>query len=106
MNAVTISAGRMRDNFGDVLNRVRYAGERFIVKRRGDPLAALISVAELERLERLERERDEEILRMAKAVSEGLVSVEALLDQYEALHGERLEVAASPPLEEETLWTN
>jgi prevent-host-death family protein len=84
MNAVTISAGRMRDNFGDILNRVRDAGERFIVKRRDDPLAVLISVAELERLERLERERDEEILRMAKATSEGLAPVEMLLEQYEA----------------------
>jgi prevent-host-death family protein len=93
MNTVTISVGRMRNNFGGVLDRVRDAGERFIVKRRDAPLAALISVAELERLERIARERDEEILRMAKATSEGLVPVEALLDQFEALHGERLEGA-------------
>jgi prevent-host-death family protein len=83
----------MRSNFGDILDRVRDAGERFIVKRRDAPLAALISVAELERLERIARERDEEILRMAKATSEGLVPVQALLDQYETLHGERLEDA-------------
>jgi hypothetical protein len=30
---------------------------------------------------------------MAKATSEGLVPVETLFEQYEALHGERLEVA-------------
>ena len=93
MHTTTISSERMRSNFGDILDRVRDAGERFIVKRRDAPLAALISVAELERLERIARERDEEILRMAKATSEGLVPVQALLDQYETLHGERLEDA-------------
>ncbi len=95
MTTHTISAMKLRDRIGDVLNRVRYAGERFIVERRGQPVAAIISVEDLQLLERLEEERDAELLRLAKATSEGVVPFETLIEQYEALHGEPLETPAN-----------
>lgn len=50
-----ITASNLAKNLSDVLNRIRYRGERFVVERNGEPLAALlpataprgISVAEL-----------------------------------------------------------
>jgi len=84
----------LREQIGDVLNRVRYARERFIVERRGKPVAAIISVEELEHLERMELEREVEMMRLAKtaATREGVASFETLVEQYEGLHGERLEL--------------
>ena len=38
--------------FSALIARVGYAGERFVIERRGRPLAALVSVEDLERLER------------------------------------------------------
>lgn len=94
MSTVAISAMNLREQIGDVLNRVRYVGDRFIVERRGKPVAAIVSVDELEQLERMELEREVEMMRLAKtaATEEGVVPFEALVEQYEALHGERLEL--------------
>ncbi|MBI3942760.1 MAG: type II toxin-antitoxin system Phd/YefM family antitoxin [Chloroflexi bacterium] len=93
MNAITISAMGLRDQIGEILNRVLYAGDRYIIERRGKPVAAVISIEELRHLERLEAEREAEIFRMAKALAqkEGTVPLQELLDQHERLHGERLE---------------
>jgi prevent-host-death family protein len=93
MQAVTISAMDLRNAIGDILNRIQYTNERFVVERKGAPVAAMVRVDELERLERLERERDAELFRMAKALAErdGLQPFGILLEQHAALHGERLE---------------
>jgi prevent-host-death family protein len=94
MQAVTISAMDLRGSIGDVLNRVQYTNERFVIERKGAPVAVMVRVDELERLERLERERDAELFRMAKTLAErdGLQPFSVLLDQHAALHGERLEL--------------
>jgi len=94
MSTATINTMDLRRNIGHILNRVSYAGARFIVERRGKPVAAIISVDELEKLERMELEREIEMMRLAKiaAAREGVVPFEALLERYEALHGERLEL--------------
>jgi prevent-host-death family protein len=42
-----------RDSLSEVLNRVAYGGERYVVERRGKPLAAMISVVEYQELVRL-----------------------------------------------------
>jgi prevent-host-death family protein len=49
--AKRISAMDMRDRLGEVLSRVQYAGERFIIERRGEPVAAVIAIEDLRRLE-------------------------------------------------------
>ncbi len=97
MNTTTISAMQLRDRIGDIFNRVGYAGERFIVERRGKAIAAIISVKELEYLERLEEQREVEKFQLAKAAAraEGTVPIEELVGLYEELHGESLELPAS-----------
>lgn len=57
--ATKISSTEARTVLGELLARAGYGGERFILERRGKPLAALISVQDLQRLESLEsRETD------------------------------------------------
>ncbi len=94
--AVTVSAMQMRQSFGALRNRVQYAGERITVARQGKPVAALVSWEELQRLERLEEERELALIAAAKDLiaREGTVPFSALLDQYTALHGEPLELPA------------
>ncbi|WP_305782377.1 type II toxin-antitoxin system Phd/YefM family antitoxin [Symbioplanes lichenis] len=43
-----------RAEFADLINRASYGGERIVVTRHGKPIAALISAADLERLQRLD----------------------------------------------------
>ena len=54
-----INSGAARDELPGLLARAAYAHERTIIAKRGRPLAALISMEELEILERfLEEYRD------------------------------------------------
>ncbi len=63
----SISAMQLRASIGDVLNRIQYRGERVVVERKGEPVAAIIGVADLQRLETLEAERELELVAMAKS---------------------------------------
>ena len=62
----SISAMQLRASIGDVLNRIQYRGERVVVERKGEPVAAIIGVADLRRLEALETEQEIELYRLAK----------------------------------------
>ena len=53
-----VSIAEIRDNLADAVNRVAYAGERVVLKRRGKGVAALVSMDDLARLEALENEQD------------------------------------------------
>ncbi len=48
-----IPVTQARAEFADLINRVVYGGERVVVTRHGKPLVALVSAADLERLEQL-----------------------------------------------------
>ncbi|WP_163505926.1 type II toxin-antitoxin system Phd/YefM family antitoxin [Fodinicola acaciae] len=54
-----------RAEFADLVNRVVYGGERVVVTRHGKPLAALVSAADLARLEELDRQGDGQVVRLA-----------------------------------------
>ena len=41
----------MKQGTTELMARVGYGGERYLIERRGKPLAALVSVEDLERLE-------------------------------------------------------
>jgi prevent-host-death family protein len=55
----TVSAAQAKMRFSELLARVAYAGDHYIIERRGKPVAALVSVDELERIEELERTAEE-----------------------------------------------
>ncbi len=54
------TAAEMRENLAEVLNRAAYCQERIIVTRHGKALVAVVPIADLEELERLEDEIDRE----------------------------------------------
>jgi len=49
--ANTIGVGDAKKRFSELMGRAAYRGERFLIKRRGRPMAALVSAEDLERLE-------------------------------------------------------
>ncbi|WP_405641608.1 type II toxin-antitoxin system Phd/YefM family antitoxin [Streptomyces sp. NBC_00019] len=51
--AYEIPVTQARAELADLINRVVYGGERVVVTRHGKPLVALVSAADLERLELL-----------------------------------------------------
>lgn len=49
---VTIKIAEAKSNFSELVSRTA-AGEKFVIQRRGRAVAALVNLAELERLERI-----------------------------------------------------
>ena len=61
---VRMNTSEVHHEFAEVINRAAYRGERIVLHRRGKDVAAIISLEDLELLERLEDEND---LKAAKA---------------------------------------
>lgn len=55
---VRINTSEARQGLADLLNRVLYRGERIILHRRGRDVAAIVSLEDLELLERFEDQID------------------------------------------------
>ncbi len=53
-----MSAGKLRENLADILNRVAYAGQRVVIHRRGKDAAVLVPTADFERILKWEREEE------------------------------------------------
>jgi prevent-host-death family protein len=47
---IEIGIADAKRRFADVLGAVRHRGERFVIQRRGTPVAALVPIADLDRL--------------------------------------------------------
>ena len=94
MTVTRLSAMDLRHNIGDMTSRVLYAGERFIIEKRGKPVMAIVSIEDLERLEQLEEERELELMQLAKIAAErkGMANDEEVLALYERMYNERLEL--------------
>ncbi|MBL1098889.1 type II toxin-antitoxin system Phd/YefM family antitoxin [Streptomyces coffeae] len=66
--AYEIPVTQARAELAELINRVVYGGERVVVTRHGKPLVALVSAADLERLERNETEAEESVIRTVSSV--------------------------------------
>jgi prevent-host-death family protein len=55
-----LTAGKVRQDFADTVNRVAYGRERIVLHRRGKDLAALIPMDDLRLLEEIEDRLDVE----------------------------------------------
>ena len=53
-----LDASKVRDEFSDTLNRVAYRGERIVLRRRGKDLVAMVPLADLALIEKIEDEID------------------------------------------------
>jgi prevent-host-death family protein len=63
MMLTMMEASEVRKNFAEVTHRIEYGNERVIIAKRGKPAAAMISVEDLQKLERIEDEIDARIAR-------------------------------------------
>ena len=62
--AYEIPVTQARAQFADLVNRVVYAGERVVLTRHGKPIAALVSAADLDRLDAADEERPATVIRL------------------------------------------
>lgn len=56
LNKITTADARKK--FSNIINRVAFGDESFVLTRRGEPIAALVSMAELKMLQELEDRLD------------------------------------------------
>ncbi|MEV7288505.1 type II toxin-antitoxin system Phd/YefM family antitoxin [Streptomyces sp. NPDC093252] len=68
--AYEIPVTQARAELAELINRVVYGGERVVVTRHGKPLVALVSAADLERLEALGEPGEEQVIGSVAAVRE------------------------------------
>lgn len=70
----TVSSSEARRNLSDLIASAAYASERRIVTRKGKPMAAIVSIEDLEAMEALEDHMDlqraKESLEEARSTSE------------------------------------
>ncbi len=53
-----ISTGDARKKFANIINRVAFGNESYVLTRRGEPVAALVSMKELKLLQEIEDQID------------------------------------------------
>ena len=85
MGRVPVSDAR-RD-LSNTLNRVAYGGERIRLHRHDKDVAALISVDDLDLLERLEDAMDLQLVREALAETQGTISWDTLKEALDGRDG-------------------
>lgn len=68
--AYEIPVTQARAELADLINRVVYGGERVVVTRHGKPLVALVSAADLERLDALAEPAGEQVVSSVSGVRE------------------------------------
>ncbi|MET7937889.1 type II toxin-antitoxin system Phd/YefM family antitoxin, partial [Streptomyces sp. NPDC005322] len=66
--AYEIPVTQARAELAELINRVVYGGERVVVTRHGKPLVALVSAADLQRLEESETGADDQVISTVSAV--------------------------------------
>ncbi|MES4889368.1 type II toxin-antitoxin system Phd/YefM family antitoxin [Streptomyces sp. NPDC096012] len=69
--AYEIPVTQARAELADLINRVVYGGERVVVTRHGKPLVALVSAADLERLDALDEPAGEQVVSTVSGIREG-----------------------------------
>ncbi|MGW1228377.1 type II toxin-antitoxin system Phd/YefM family antitoxin [Streptomyces sp. NPDC001478] len=66
--AYEIPVTQARAELAELINRVVYGGERVVVTRHGKPLVALVSAADLERLENEEAAEQERVISSVSSI--------------------------------------
>ena len=71
-----LTASKARSHFADTINRVVYRGERIVLHRRGKALVAVVPIADLAVLEKLEDQLDIEAAKRALAETDERIPYE------------------------------
>ena len=77
----TITTAEARKNFADIVNKVAYGKEPIVLTRRGEKVAALVSIDELELLQQIEDHIDIEDAKKALAEPGENISAEEVWKQ-------------------------
>ena len=75
---IRLAVGEIRSNLSEIMNRIAYGGERVIVQRREKDIVAVISLADLALLEKIEDAYDVEDALKAIEESEERISQEEI----------------------------
>lgn len=65
-----IPASEVRGQISEVISRVAFGGERVVISRNGKAQAAVIPIADLDRLKQLDEQRDGRRRRAAQALAD------------------------------------
>ncbi|MGM0655991.1 MAG: type II toxin-antitoxin system Phd/YefM family antitoxin [Thermodesulfobacteriota bacterium] len=76
-----ISTADARKNFADIVNKVAYGKETIVMTRRGQDVAALVSIDELELLQQIEDHIDIEDAKLALSEPGENISAEEVWKQ-------------------------
>jgi prevent-host-death family protein len=79
-----ISAADARKKFANIINRVAYGKEAFILTRRGEALAAIVSMEDLRLLQEIEEKMDIEDAWKARKEPGESISWEKLREELDA----------------------
>ena len=76
----TLTAGEARDRFAEIVNQAAFGEKRVVITRHGKKVAALVPMADLDRLYELERLIDVDDAKKAlkEAQAQGTVTLETL----------------------------
>ena len=78
-----ISTAGARKKFANIINRVAFGNESFVLTRRGEPIAALVSMSKLKILRELEDQSDVEDAWKAKSEPGEPIPWEELKKEFE-----------------------
>ncbi len=78
-----ISAADARKKFANIINRVAYGKESFVLTRRGEALAAIVSMEDLKLLQEVEEQMDIDDAWKARNESGENISWEKLQEELE-----------------------
>jgi prevent-host-death family protein len=87
-----VEANQAQVQFAELISRVEDHQERIVIEQAGQAVAAVISYADLQRLEALEDALDAEFVRRAKAENPEFVSLEDVVEGYNQQHGTNLTI--------------
>ncbi len=89
MTAVAIGVAEAKNQFSEILAKVAFAGQRFIVERRGKPMAAIIGIQEYEEFVKFQQEQRRQRFERLRAAAANMPEREALDLAQEAVDSVR-----------------
>lgn len=67
MSRIFLTTVEARENFAELIDRAATSGERIVITRHGEPMAALLSLDDLELIEEVERRLEQKARRQRPA---------------------------------------
>lgn len=71
MSRIFLTTVEARENFAELIDRAATSGERIVITRHGEPMAALLSLEDLELIEEVERRIEQRARRQRLAPRRG-----------------------------------